>query len=201
LPPFLVPCIAGNAHSSFAKLGVLGAEQIAATKLTCLDKSVMKTSGHCHLLLQFMWWAAQPDMRTVEYRIAMMLLMDPIPSVIRWQDAATLEALGAPRVQIPTTTTGTTAGPPDPSHKLFSGALVDALGSLKMIMDAINLKETADGEKGTHFTRLPDHLKTLLYRISYVPGAAEPTALTPNGERFMAQYTLANATSLIKTAL
>jgi hypothetical protein len=64
------------------------------------------------------------------------------------------------------------------------------------------LKEASSaGEGSKHFARLPEHLKTLMYRISYVPGAAEPTALTTEGQLFMSQHSLSNATSLLKTAL
>jgi hypothetical protein len=37
--------------------------------------------------------------------------------------------------------------------------------------------------------------------LSYVPGKPEPSTLTTEGENFMAQPTLASATSLLKTAL
>jgi hypothetical protein len=56
-------------------------------------------------------------------------------------------------------------------------------------------------EGSKHFARLPEHLQRLLYRLSYVPGEPEPTKLSEEGENFMAQHTLASATSLLKTAL
>jgi hypothetical protein len=112
---------------------------------------------------------------------------------MKWRSAAVAEAIGNKR---PITT-----AEPDRSVNLFSGALVDTLGSLKMTVDTLNLKDAADAEGSKHFTRLPQHLKTLLFRISYVPGTEEPTALTNEGGLFMKQHSLSNATSLLKTAL
>jgi hypothetical protein len=78
---------------------------------------------------------------------------------------------------------------------------VDALGSLKTTVDTLNLKDASDAEGSKHFARLPQHLKTLLFRISYISGTEEPTSLNNEGELFMKQHSLSNATSLLKTAL
>jgi hypothetical protein len=84
----------------------------------------------------------------------------------------------------------------------FSDPLVGTLGSLKETMDAIVLKEPASAnEFDKHFARLPDHLKTLLYRLSHIPGEPKPIEMVGNGRLLMKQHTLASATSLLKTAL
>jgi hypothetical protein len=76
------------------------------------------------------------------------------------------------------------------------------LGLFKETMDAIILKEPA-AANGTYkyFACLPEHLKTLLYQLSRVPGEPEPMEMVNNGKLFMKQYILARATSLLKTAL
>ena len=110
------------------------------------------------------------------------------------------EALGIPKHR---ETTGTTDRTNDEdSSNRFSGALVDVLGSLKATIDTINLKDPPSaGDGSKHFARLPEHLKTLLYRLSHVPGTPEPKGMTTEGEEFMSQHTLTNSTSLLKTAL
>lgn len=186
VPPFLVPCIASNPHSTFEELGQSCAAYIKDSEIICENGSAMSEDIHCRTLVQFMWWAAKEKKATKEYRIAITLLSDPRPTIVRWRDAAISEALATEK---PSTTA-------DPSG--FSDALVGALGSLKETMDTIALKEPATDKQ---FTRLPDHLKTLLYRLSHVPGEPEPTEMTANGKLFMKQHTLASATSLLKTAL
>jgi hypothetical protein len=57
----------------------------------------MKANSHCQRIAQFMWWAAQPGIRTHEYRFGMTLLMDPKPSIVKWRDAAIAEAIGTKR--------------------------------------------------------------------------------------------------------
>jgi hypothetical protein len=126
----------------------------------------------------------------------MTLMADPRPSVAKWRDAATRNAIGP---------TGTaTAG--DPAHKVdpsvLTTELVGAIGGLRSTIDAIALKDTSPNSDGrNNFGKLPRHLQSLLFRMSHVPGLAEPTKLTDEGENFMAQATLASATSLLKTAL
>jgi hypothetical protein len=85
----------------------------------------------------------------------------------------------------------------------LSDALIGTLGSLEETMDAIILRElAAKNDTDKHFVRLPDHLKTLLYRLSHVPGEPEPAEMVnKKGRLFMKQHTLASATSLLKTAL
>jgi hypothetical protein len=69
-------------------------------------------------------------------------------------------------------------------------------------MESIKLKDATSTTEGSkHFARLPEHLRRLLYRLSYVPGEPEPTKLSEEGESFMAQHTLASVTSLLKTVL
>jgi hypothetical protein len=176
LPPFLIPCIASHAHSNFAELGKACVDEImACTSLVCDKGGQMKENPHCQRIAQFMWWASQRGNRTVEYRLGMTLLVDPKPSIIKWRGAEIAEAIGSTEK-----TSAAKPGTSDGSANLsFSGALVDALGSLKTTMDSINLKEALSAREGSkHFAHLPEHLKILMYRISYVPGAAEPTLLT-----------------------
>jgi hypothetical protein len=79
---------------------------------------------------------------------------------------------------------------------------VGALGSIKETTESIKLKDANSAtEASKHFARLPEHLQRLLYCLSYVPGEPEPKKLSEEGENFMAQHTLASATSLLKTAL
>lgn len=188
IPPFLIPCITSNPHSSFAALGHACSSYIKESKIICSDGSVMSDNGHCRTLVQFMWWAAQSN--TDGYRIAITLFADPRPTVVKWRDSAISDALK------------TAPPPPATDPSAFSEALVGALGSLKETMDAIVLKEpTTATDTDKQFSRLPDHLKTLIFRLSYVPGEPEPTDMRDNGKLFMKQHTLASATSLLKTAL
>jgi hypothetical protein len=190
VPPFLIPCIASNSHSSFEELGQACSAYIKDSEIICEDGSVMSENGHCRTLVQFMWWAAKGMPETEDYRIAVTLLADPRPSIVKWRDSAILEALAPEKTNTATDST------------VVSEALVGALGSLKETMDAIVLKEPATAnDTDKQFTRLPDHLKTLLYRLSHVPGEPEPTEMVENGKLFMKQHTLASATSLLKTAL
>jgi hypothetical protein len=194
VPPFLLPCFANNAHSSFEELGQACAEHIKDSEI--ITKGVgMSENNHCRALVQFMWWAAKGSPDTDDYRIGIKLLADPRPSIVKWRDTAIAESL-----TLTTTETAAKSSGADPG--LFSEALVGALGSLKETMDAINLKEpAASSDSSKHFARLPDHLKTLLFRLSHIPGEPEPTELCEDGLRFMQQHTLASATSLLKTAL
>jgi hypothetical protein len=194
VPPFLVPCLASNSHSSFEELGHACVAYLKDSELTCKDGSAIAENSHCHALVQFMWWAAKRMPETEDYGVAVTLLADPRPSIVKWRDSAISEALAMSEAAQPS------MGQTNPAS--VSDALVGALGSLKETMDAIVLKEPAvASDTDKHFARLPDHLKTLLYRLSHVPGETEPTEMVENGKLFMKQHTLASATSLLKTAL
>jgi hypothetical protein len=93
VPPFLVPCMAENAHSSFTELGLACAEHIDGSEILCKNKK-MASVKHCQKLVQFMWWAAKPDGTTMAYRVALTLIADPKPSMVRWRDVAIEEGLG-----------------------------------------------------------------------------------------------------------
>jgi hypothetical protein len=93
VPPFLVPCMAENAHSSFAELGLACAEHIVGSEILCENKK-MASVDHCQKLVQFMWWAAKPDSTTKAYRVALTLIANPKPSIVQWRDIAIEEALG-----------------------------------------------------------------------------------------------------------
>jgi hypothetical protein len=190
--------MASHAHSNFTELGKACVDEIVDCTLICNDGGLMKANPHCQRIAQFMWWALQRGNRTVEYRLGMTLLVDPKPSIIKWRDAEIAEAIGATEK----TSVANPGTSPDSPANLFSGALIDALGSLKMTMNSINLKEASSaGEGSKHFARPPEHLKILMYRISYVPGAAEPTSLTTKGQLVMLQHSMSNTMSLLKTAL
>jgi hypothetical protein len=196
--------MAKNAHSSFAELGLACAEHIAGSEILCENKK-MASVEHCQKLVQFMWWwATKPDNTTMAYMVALTLLADPKPSIVRWRDIAIKEALGRATTAKPNESSNTE---PPPSTASFSDALVGALRSLKETMESIKLKDATSTTEGSkHFARLPEHLQRLLYRLSYVPGEPVPgepeqTKLSEEGESFMAQHTLASATSLLKTAL
>jgi hypothetical protein len=193
VPPFLIPCLASNSHSSFKELGHACVDYLKDSELTCKDGLAILENSHCHALVQFMWWAAKGMPETEDYRIAVMLLSDPRPSVAKWRDSAISGALATEAAQPRTEQT-------DPAA--FSDTLVGTLGSLKETIDAIVLKEPASAnDTDKHFARLPDHLKTLLYRLNHVPGEPEPIEMVDNGRLFMKQHTLDSATSLLKTAL
>jgi hypothetical protein len=193
VPPFLIPRLASNSHSSFEELGHACVDYLNDLELTCKDGLAISENSHCHALVQLMWWAAKGMPETEDYRIAVMLLADPRPSVVKWHDSAISGALVTEAAQPLTRQT-------DPAA--FSDALVGTLGSLKETMDAIVLKEPASAnEFDKHFARLPDHLKTLLYRLSHIPGEPKPIEMVGNGRLLMKQHTLASATSLLKTAL
>jgi hypothetical protein len=198
VPPFLIPCIAGHSHSTFEELGQACATCIKEARIVCEDGSKISENSHCHTLVQFMWWAARGMPETEDYRIAVTLLSDPRPSIVKWRDSAISEAIKTEGT-LPTTANPTGLSAATPTG--FSDALVGALGSLRDTMDAIVLKDPPAADTDKHFSRLPDHLKTLLYRLSHVPGEPEPTAMVENGRIFMRQHTLASATSLLKTAL
>jgi hypothetical protein len=158
VPPFLIPCLASNSHSSFEELGHACVDYLKDSELTCKDGLAISENSHCHALVQFMWWAAKRIPETEDYRIAVTLLADPRPSVVKWRGSAISGALTTEAAQPRT-------GQTDPGA--FSDALIGTLGSLKKTMDAIVLKEPASAnDTGKHFARLPDHLKTLLYRLS-----------------------------------
>jgi hypothetical protein len=193
VPPFLIPCLASNSHSSFEELGHACVDYLKDSELTCKDGLAISGNSHCHALVQFMWWAAKGMPETEDYRIAVTLLADPRPSVAKWRDSAISGALATEAAQPRTGQTDQAA---------FSDALVGTLGSLKETMDAIVLKEPASANyTDRHFARLPDHLKTLLYRLSHVPGEPEPIEMVDSGRLFMKQHTLSSATSLLKTPL
>jgi hypothetical protein len=157
----------------------------------------MASVDHCQKLVQFMWWAAKPDDTTMAYRVALTLIAGPKPNIVRWSDIAIEEALGRATPAKPNESSNTEP----PSTASFSEALVNALGSLKETMESIKLKDANSATEGSkYFARLPEHLQRFLYRLSYVPGEPEPTKLSEEGENFMAQHTLASATSLLKTA-
>jgi hypothetical protein len=197
VPPFLVPCMAENAHSSFAELGLACAEHIVGSEILCESKK-MASVDHCQKLVHFMWWAAKPDDTTMAYRVALTLIADPKPSIVRWRNIAIKEALGRATPVKPNESLNTKPS----STATFSEALGGTLGSLKETMESIKLKDANSAtEESKHFARLPKHLQRLLYRLSYVPGEPEPTKLSEEGENFMAQHTLASATSLLKTTL
>jgi hypothetical protein len=195
IPPFLVPCAAANAHSSFAELGVAMAAEIAAAAFTTEGgKKLVATEGGARLL-QFIWWAERPISVTEDYRAAITLIADPRPSVAKWRDSAIREAIGIAEPAPAPAATGI-------EHTVLTTELVGALGDLRKTMDSIALKETSSEAEGAkNLGKLPSHLQTLLFRLSYVPGLPEPLKLTPEGVSFMSQATLASATSLLKTAL
>jgi hypothetical protein len=94
VPPFLVPCMAEKAHSSFAELGLAYAEHIVGSEVLC-DNKKMASVEYSQKLVQFMWWAAKPDDRTMAYRVARTLIADPKPSIVRWRDIVAIkEVLG-----------------------------------------------------------------------------------------------------------
>jgi hypothetical protein len=195
LPPFLVPCVSAHAHSSFAELGTAIAAEITGTSIKDRDGKKIATTTHIARLLHFLWWAHLPSDVTGNYRLAITLLADPRPSVVKWRDNAIRGALGS--TESPTGHP-TSSGTPN----LLTSELVGALGELRTTMDSIALKDsspTAEGAK--NFGKLPSHLQILLFRLSHVPGLPEPTKLTAEGSNFMSQATLASATSLLKTAL
>jgi hypothetical protein len=193
VPPFLIPCLVSNSHSSFEELGHTCVDYLKDSEITCKYGLAILENSHCHALVQFMWWAAKGMPETEDYRIAVTLLADPRLSVVKWRDSAISGALATEAAQPKT-------GQTDPAA--FSDALVGTPGSLKETMDAIVLKEPASAnDTDKHFAGLPDHLKTLLYRLSHVPGEPEPIEMVNNGRLFMKQHTLASATSLLKTAL
>jgi hypothetical protein len=151
VPPFLIPCLASNSHSSFEELGHACVDYLKDSELTCKDGLAILENSHCHALVLFMWWAAKAMPETEDYRIAVTLLADPRPSVVKWRDSAISGALTTEAVQPRT-------GQMDPAA--FSDALVGTLGSLKETMDAIVLKEPASAkDTDKHFAHLPDHLK------------------------------------------
>jgi hypothetical protein len=190
--------MAENAHSSFAELGLACAEHIVESEILCENKK-MASVDHCQKLVQFMWWATKPDNTTMAYRVALTLIAGPKPSIVRWRDISIEEALGRATPAKPNKSSNTE---PPCSTASFSEALVGALGSLKETMESIKLKDAKLATEGSkHFARLPEYLQRLLYHLSYVPGEPEPTKLSEEGENFMAQHTLACATTLLKTAL
>ncbi len=92
-PPFLVPCMTENAHSLITELGLACAKHIVGSEILCENKK-MASVEHCQKLVQFMWWAAKPDDTTMAYRVALTLIADPKPSMVRWRDIAIEEGLG-----------------------------------------------------------------------------------------------------------
>jgi hypothetical protein len=70
--------------------------------------------------------------------------------------------------------TGGGAGSADPA---IAGLIVGLKESLESVMLR---SEVMDSEGNKQFSRLPDHLKLLLYHLGHVPGADEPTALSTN---------------------
>jgi hypothetical protein len=80
VPPFLIPCLAKNAHSSFAKCGLACSKHIVTSEILC-DKKKMASMEYCQKLVQFMWWATQPGDTTMMYRVALTLIAGPMPSI------------------------------------------------------------------------------------------------------------------------
>jgi hypothetical protein len=82
-PPFLIPCLASNSHSSFEELGHACVDYLKDLELTCKDGLAISENSHCHALVQFMWgWAAKGTPETEDYWIAVTLLADPRPKLI-----------------------------------------------------------------------------------------------------------------------
>jgi hypothetical protein len=99
VPPFLIPYLASNSHSSFEELGHACVNYLKDLELTCKDGLAISENSHCHALVQFMWWAAKGMPETEDYRIAVTLLVDPRPSVVKWRNSAISGALATEAAQ------------------------------------------------------------------------------------------------------
>jgi hypothetical protein len=202
VPPFLVPCVAANAHGDFGELGLAFTTAVKESTLKCEKGKAMTDNTHCRLLVHFAWWAAQGGDVAKEYRINITPLVDPKPSIRLWLDRTTRECLGTTTPPSSGHATGTTA----PSSTGLSSedreaALLEVMGKVNTTMDAILLKDPDKATDSKQFARLPSHLKLMMYRLGHIPGTPEPTALCDEGQVFMTQHTLASSTSLLRTAL
>jgi hypothetical protein len=154
---------------------------------------------HCHHLIQYMWWAAQKIEQGTnpkeDYRTSIVLFADPRPSHVRYRDTAIADSIGTTAQPNQLQATGGGATSSDPA---IAGPIIGLKESLGSVMLR---SEAGEAEGSKQFARLPDHLKPLLYRLSHILGEDEPKALSTNGKHFMAQPTLASATSLLKTTL
>jgi hypothetical protein len=129
-----------------------------------------------------------------DHRTSIVLFANPRPSHVKYRDTAVAESLGM--ITQPTILHETGGG--TGSDQAIAGLIVGLKESLE---SAMLRSEAVDSEGNKQFSRLPDHLKSLLYHLGHVPGADEPTALSTNETNFMAQHTLASAMSLLEKAL
>jgi hypothetical protein len=67
LPPFLVPCMAANTHSSFTELGAAVAAELSESALTDEGGKKIAATAHAARVLQFLWWASRETDVTDDY--------------------------------------------------------------------------------------------------------------------------------------